>query len=584
MQYSKRRFVLNEIYYMLKESKLNTIVLLATLIVNAILGVLNTALLNMLYESIENLKRWVDVVEPFILAGSIIILGEIINAMSSYYMSKQDVIAQKVYMKRVFRVAGRMSPEDSLNPAKLRGMEQVMAMKNDATQLLLQLENIFACELLYVIGVVIFVYTLHPMLALVIVAASTPPVFSYWFKKKFKHEQTKEDAVLRRRKKAFFEYVISLKYCKETRFWKMGEVFTDKYNHETDIEKKVAMKTFHKMNIVDCVCNLTYILGYAFLIGVIYHLVSKREITVASVVTMLTIIVSIYDRLNAFMREYIASLGMGVAAFDVFYQFAGMIELETGEKEVEDGGIEISLKDVSFKYPSAVESALKEVNLNINKGEVVAIVGENGAGKSTLSKILAGLYNPSVGTVRFNGVDEKEVNKESLYRRIAYVFQDYCRYPLTIRENVALYDKEHGEKLDNILDNVGLGDAVANLPERKDTLITKEFGGTELSGGQWQRIAIARAAYKDSDLVIFDEPTAAIDPYEEVRIMKMLLRVSQGKTVVIVTHRIGAARLADKIIAVKDGMIAEVGKHEELLKCNGEYARLYNTQASWYTA
>ena len=584
MKLSKKRFIMHELSLMMKESKVITCVAIATLILGAILSVANMVTLNSLYESIESMNSISMVIRPFILAGIIIVLYDVSNAVFNYFLGKQQFYSQKVYMNGVFSTADKMSPEESLDPAMLQTIEQVSSMKENAGELLVQLEVIFANELLYAVGVLIFAYTLHPLLAVAILVVALPPLFSYGLKKKFRYDEAKAASNIRRRKRSFFKYVTDLVFCKETRFWNMENVFVDRFKKETDEERKVILKIFYKNNLVDFICNLMYVAGYAALITVIYYLVSRKEITVAMVVTMLTIIVSIYDTLNELMGNHIANLGTSVAAFDAYYEFYLQVTEQGGSRVINDDYIGIRMDNVSFKYPSADVNALTDVNLNIKKGEVVAIVGENGAGKSTLSKIIAGLYKPSSGKVYYNGEDEEKLNIRALYKKIAYVFQDYCKYPLTVRENIGLSDTDNDEKIDNVLEKVGLKEVVDKLPEGKDTLISKEFGGTDLSGGQWQRIAIARAAYKNGDLVIFDEPTAAIDPYEEVRIMETLLNVSRGKTVVIVTHRIGAARLADKIITVKDGKIAEIGKHDDLLNSNGEYARLYNTQASWYTA
>ena len=584
MKLSKKRFVVRELFLMMKESKMITCVAVVTLMFGAFLSVANMVTLNSLYEAIAAMNSISMVIKPFVMAGIIIVLYDISNAIFNYFLGKQQFYCQKVYMNGVFSVADRMSAEESLNPSMLQTIEQVISMKENAGELLVKLEVIFASQLLYSIGVLIFAYTLHPLLAVSILVVALPPIFSYGLKKKFRYDEAKAASNIRRRKKSFFKYVTDLAFCKETRFWNMENVFIDRFKKETDEERKVVLKIFHKNNLVDFVCNLMYVAGYAALIAVIYYLVSKKAITVAVVVTMLTIIVSIYDKLSELMNNHIANLGICVAAFDAYYEFYLMVQEQRGGGIIGDDYIDVKIDNVSFRYPSAEVNALNNVNLTIEKGEVVAIVGENGAGKSTLSKIIAGLYRPASGKVYYNGEDEEMLNLHDLYKKIAYVFQDYCKYPLTVRENIGLSDIDNDDKVDNVLEKVRLKEAVDNLPDGKDTLISKEFGGTDLSGGQWQRIAIARAAYKNGNLVIFDEPTAAIDPYEEVRIMETLLDVSRGKTVVIVTHRIGAARLADKIIAVKNGTIVEMGTHDELLSKNGEYARLYNTQASWYTA
>lgn len=172
-----------------------------------------------------------------------------------------------------------------------------------------------------------------------------------------------------------------------------------------------------------------------------------------------------------------------------------------------------------------------------------------------------------------------------LYEKIAIVFQNFKQYAVTLKENVTLgfIDKADNCKVEEELKKVNLSNIEERLDNGIDTLLSKEFGGTDLSIGQWQRIAIARANYKDASLIVFDEPTASLDPLQEMDIMKSFIETTKNKTRILVTHRIGAARLADRIITMKDGKIIEVGTHDELISIEGEYANLYNSQKQWYS-
>lgn len=245
----------------------------------------------------------------------------------------------------------------------------------------------------------------------------------------------------------------------------------------------------------------------------------------------------------------------------------------------------ITFKNVYFCYPDH-RPALTNVSFTISPGEIVAIVGENGAGKTTLIKLLSRMYDPVQGKILVDDVDLKELNLEEWRQQISGVFQDFGRYALTLGENIALGDLkmlEHPEELKYAIQKAGIGTLVEKFAEKENTLLGKQFGGTELSGGEWQKLALARAfARRDAQLLILDEPTAALDPRSEYEVYQRFTELSQGKTTLLVTHRLASVRMANRILVMKKGYLVETGTHEELLTCGGEYAALWNMQAKQY--
>ncbi len=239
----------------------------------------------------------------------------------------------------------------------------------------------------------------------------------------------------------------------------------------------------------------------------------------------------------------------------------------------------ITLENVSFTYPNQTEKALDGVDLTIKRGEITAIVGENGAGKSTLVNVLLGLYRPGEGRVLYDGVDILTVRETALHRLQSAVSQSFCRYKTSVGDNVSIGDFAKGDRRE-------INRRVAEIfPEGDvgtDTLLGKEFGGRELSGGQWQRLSCARGFYKDGGFVVLDEPTSAIDPMREKAVYDEFKRELWGKTGIIVTHRLGTVKLADRIIVLQKGKIAEIGTREELLKADGIFADMWRTQSAAY--
>ena len=268
--------------------------------------------------------------------------------------------------------------------------------------------------------------------------------------------------------------------------------------------------------------------------------------------------------------------------------FLEFLRISPSRRDIQqlDKKCEIRMQNVSFRYPNADVEALRDVNLLVQPGETIAIVGENGAGKSTLVKLLMGLYTPSTGIVEYGDTDIKCVEYSALFDRMSGVFQKYSKYALSLKDNVMISDfnaPDSNDRIEKSLGDVHVDkDDLSVFPEGMDTMLSREFDGVDLSGGQWQRIAIARGIYRDSDLIILDEPTAAIDPIEESNIYREFTHMAEGKTAIIVTHRIGSAKIADRIVVMKNGEIAEAGTHEQLVAQNGVYANMYEAQSKWY--
>jgi ATP-binding cassette subfamily B protein len=246
----------------------------------------------------------------------------------------------------------------------------------------------------------------------------------------------------------------------------------------------------------------------------------------------------------------------------------------------------LEFRHVWFRYPGREDWALRDLNLSIAAGEKIALVGQNGAGKTTLIKLMTRLYDPTEGQILLDGVDLREYDLDELRQRVGVIFQDFVKYQLSVKENIGFGQIDRLDDVAQVANSAERGGAdsvVAELPEGMDTMLGRWFEkGHELSGGQWQKIALSRAFMRDGEVLVLDEPTSALDAEREYEIFQRFRDLTEGKIAVLISHRFSTVRMADRIAVIEDGQISELGSHAELLARGGTYARLFEMQAEGY--
>lgn len=298
-----------------------------------------------------------------------------------------------------------------------------------------------------------------------------------------------------------------------------------------------------------------------------------------AIITMMTSVQEAILKYNeiAYNNEYLKLYEEFIKRPNMHYD--GTLPIEKRD----DKRYELSFYNVSFKYPGSDKYILKDINMTFNIGEKLALVGLNGAGKTTLIKLLLRLYEPTEGEIRLNGIDIGKYDYDEYVQIFSVVFQDFGIFDFPLDENIAASEDVDSARVKKVIDKVGLTELVNSLPDKEHTLLYHENGdGVALSGGEAQKLAIARALYKDAPFVILDEPTAALDPIAEAEIYENFDTLVGDKTAIYISHRMSSCKFCDRIVVINNGRIEEEGSHDTLMDKNGLYAKMYNTQANYY--
>ena len=388
--------------------------------------------------------------------------------------------------------------------------------------------------------------------------------------------------------KAYTQRVVFLRdYSKDIRTSNIFSVIIGRYNNAIKSNLEIIKKYGPKLFLISMASSLfgefIPIAGTYAYAG--WQFIYTDAFSVSGFSVVLSSINAVRSATSLIAQEFseLSSVALYFQNLREFFEYESSVV--SGDKEPEDFE-SLEFKNVDFKYPSANKYSLKNVNIKINKGETVAVVGVNGAGKTTFVKLLLRFYDVTDGEILYNGINIKEYNIDSLRLKFATVFQDYKTFALSVNENVMCRNcnEEDKKAAEKALKQSGVYDKIATLANGTDTVLTREFdeNGAGLSGGEAQKTAVARMFASDFDIAILDEPSSALDPIAEYKMYENLILATKEKTVIYISHRLSSAVLSDNIFVLGNGTVIESGSHSELMANGGEYANMFTLQASSY--
>ncbi|MBE5901323.1 MAG: ABC transporter ATP-binding protein [Lachnospiraceae bacterium] len=426
--------------------------------------------------------------------------------------------------------------------------------------------------------VLVYLYKANPWLLLVLLPIILPSAVVIRLQEKEFARQEENCANLSRKLGIYHRLLFDVRSIMETQVAGYKELLKKK-SFACIAEKAEWEYRYDRTgNRLENIEKLTILAGRILIFGILVICTQKGMVSIGVFAALL----SSLDELFAIVEEILSAATQGVSeSLEKIRNYFGMIEdqshVRQGDRELERID-DIVFQNVGFQYPGSNQPAIRNMTLKIKRGEHIAVVGENGSGKSTFVKLLCGLYPCTTGTVQINGEDISGYSDRTVYDKFTAVFQQFGKYAMTVKENIILGFPENTVRYQKLLRETGFG----VTGTKTNAVLSREYGGVDLSGGQWQKIAICRARYKDGEVYLLDEPTSAIDPKEEKKLYDLFDDMTRGKTSIIVTHRMSAARLASGILVLRKGEVCGYGTHEELLKTCEEYRRLWNSQAQMY--
>lgn len=546
--------------------------------------------LNLLVNSSGEIKDYYWLAVLLVMGGLVNFLGNFTSGLRTYLSNFAVGIVEKHINVLIVEIASSTDLRyvDSKNYfVTLDNVRRSLGRRWD--NLVLAPVNLLA-HMITLTGLFLILKNYHVWVCLLVIAGITPNVLvqirTRGMMNDFYEQQLEEN-----RKINYLENLLTnRKYAGELRLFQTSQPFIHRFENLLDSRHK-KINQLRKKELIHT--SLASVLSFGTIAAcqviIAYDVFMKRLLlgqwqlytgTISSISFNLGVVFHIIA--NSYEEELFSNVLHDFTAKTV------TVDVSKGEPYSQRVPKVIELVDVGFCYPDSGSFVLRHINLTIKQGEKIAVVGLNGAGKSTLIKLILHLYKPTEGKILFDGVDTSAYALKNIYELFGIVFQDHSQYAFTLKENIAMSDMKHiqdQKRLRMAMEKSGVDQLEPTLPKGCDTYLTKDFdknGIGGLSGGQWQKVAIARGFFNDAPILIFDEPASNLDPIAEYEMYQKFIALSEEKTTILISHRLSSAKMSDKIILLDKGTVAEWGSHEELMKCQKQYAHLFELQAKQY--
>ena len=514
-----------------------------------------------------------DVVKFSILLVVCQILGQILNGFVNFYA---DVVREKGYGKIcniIQRKLISIAPIEFEKNSFLDDINKADQGAQQACDMVDTINSVFTFYVPYFTVIAIYMYRLDYILVLGVLLVFIPVFISNFVRLHLGDVIENEIAPIRREAESYEKTLITLDFYKETRVLGAAKTFIKLYKDSVNNLNGIIWKRRKKEAVINIGLSILSFMAYGAVLVMLVYLCMKGSITIGSFAAVFASIDVMFYLMDEIFQDSLGNVAKNMGLINNFLNLVN--HPEAGWKSVDIEKNDISLKHIFFKYPESGKAALDDVSMYIKENETVAVVGGNGAGKSTLARIILGIFTPERGEIEIGG--QRIDGGHHAFRYISSVFQKFNRYKLDVRENIILSDFNEEEDYCEALRQVDDG-----MNIESDVVLSRDFDGIDLSGGQWQKIAIARGIHKKAEILLLDEPTAAIDPVQESSLYDRFIKISENRTSIIITHRLGIAKVADRIIVLKEGKIVESGTHQELLEKRGEYYLMWTAQTDWY--
>ncbi|MGI6239479.1 MAG: ABC transporter ATP-binding protein [Christensenellales bacterium] len=509
------------------------------------------------------------------------ILQQALNGASNFFVGRWLEKLGARMNEYLAKKAARVDPALYENAELLDDINKAREGAGISSYLVFLTLSTFTFYLPYILVVAAYLYIRKPILALSVVLVFIPVALTQFIRTKVFADLEDAIAPVRRKHEYFEKAVADREFYKETRILGNYRFLKRLFADAMDAFSRLSAKAERKTARWEFLMRIVTLTGYLGILYLLFGALMGGDISVGVFASVFAEIGMLFGIMEELICRHIGGLTKELGTVKNFVDFLDLPE--RGGADVQLHALpELRLADASFRYPGAQKDAVRNVSLTVQPGETLAVVGENGAGKTTLVRLLTGLYLPTVGKSYIDEHEMRDVRPDRLHQHTSAAFQRYMRYRMTLDDNVRVSATDSATDISSALEKADLSLDDASFPQGADTMLSREFDGVDLSGGQWQRVALARSFYRDHGIIVLDEPTAAIDPLEETRVYRKFAEISQGATAIIVTHRIGSARIADRIIVLNDGQIEEEGTHDALIQANGHYAEMVKAQADWY--